>query len=100
MTPQHKAAISQGIKRMQERRRRSTAMKESYARRRNHSNNSIAPAIEGDKFVRIESLVRLWKGLEAEKTWALSDPEVMSILDGAVTRLRLEIILVARSITK
>lgn len=91
MTPQHRQAISRGLKKLQERRRRSAAMIESWKRRRHNNTDSIEATL--NPFDRIEMAVKLWKGLETEKEWYRNNPEVTKLIENAITGLRLEIIL-------
>jgi hypothetical protein len=97
MTPEHKEAIRQSVIKMRQRRRRSAAMKKSW-RRRHRNNNEQTPAVNSplDAFSRIELTCKLWKGLETEKTWYQNYPEVLNVINGAITNLRLEVILVCR----
>ena len=113
MTPTQKHNISRGVKLAFQRKRRSLAMKASWQRRRNNNNTVEEPTSASeqatigisqylknnvpDPFRQIEQLALTWKALDAHK-WQVADtPQLESILDGAITQIRLEIILTCQT---
>jgi hypothetical protein len=53
-----------------------------------------------NQYAKIEQLCHLWKGLETTKSWYQDYPEILTIIEGAITRLRLEIIIVCQRVTE
>jgi len=96
MTTEQKHNISRGVKLARQRKRRSDAMKASWVRRRTNSNNTL-PNRNDLIFGQIEQLALTWKGLEAQKWQVSSTPRLVSIIQGAIDRIRLEIILACRT---
>lgn len=102
MTTKHKNAIRRGIKKMFVRRRRSLAMIESWKRRRDAgaSSNNSTPKVchtPEDKIARIEALARLWRVLQTERDEHIH-PDSDHIIDHAITRVRLDIITIAKGL--
>jgi hypothetical protein len=118
MTARQKRNISRGVKLARQRKRMSDAMKASWARRK--TTNAITEFdqnqpkdhvpitdpftgrdfFEVDHFKRIEALALTWKGLEAQKWQTDSVPRLKTIIQGAIDRIRLEIILVCQDYLK
>jgi hypothetical protein len=48
------------------------------------------------RFETIAQAAKLWRAMESQKEWHFGQPEILRVLDGAITRLRLLIILEAR----
>jgi hypothetical protein len=125
MTLKQKRNISRGIRRARRRKRLSLAMKASWQRRRNNPSTSeefdreasqptsaLETAAENaaytnlllernvpDPFSQIEQLALTWKALDLRKSDCSDFPQLESILEGAITRIRFEIILACYTYT-
>lgn len=48
---------------------------------------------------KITAATKLWEGLEMQKQWNQSQPEILDIIEGAITRLRWEIVIATETIS-
>jgi hypothetical protein len=113
MTTEQKHNIGRGVKLARQRKRRSDAMKASWARRRNTDTMveeynkrdventehilRLTNTNSSELFDQLEQLAITWKGLDAQRWQVSSTPQLAPIIQDAIDRIRLEIILICQA---